>query len=116
MQPGFSLGSAVAATGLVVGIVEGDTHGGATELLTIGALVWIALVIAFELWYWHLDPGGRPRGRPAIPGEVSPPAASSRPGAILGGEVECSAGSALRRAVLLGHGRVDVGHDPLGKR
>ena len=69
----ITLGSAVSAARLVVGILEGDTFGGAKELLTIGALVWITLVIAFALWYWHLDRGGpaaRARGsaehRPAF--------------------------------------------------
>ncbi len=43
---------------LVVGILEGTEFGNATELLIIGGVVWVTTVIAFALWYWHLDSGG----------------------------------------------------------
>ena len=26
-----------------------------SELLTIGAIVWLVNVIAFALWFWHLE-------------------------------------------------------------
>ena len=32
--------------------------GDAAELLTIGAVVWVTMVISYALWYWHLDCGG----------------------------------------------------------
>ncbi len=33
----------------------------ATQLLTIGAIVWATNVIAFALWYWDVDGGGSAR-------------------------------------------------------
>lgn len=48
----------ISAVRLVVGILQGAEFGDAGELLTIGAVVWVTTVIAFALWYWHLDCGG----------------------------------------------------------
>lgn len=50
--------TAVSALRLVTGILTGTQFGGAGKLLTIGAVVWVTMVIAFALWYWHLDCGG----------------------------------------------------------
>ena len=43
---------------LVSGILEGASFGGADAVLLTGAVVWASTVIAFALWYWHLDSGG----------------------------------------------------------
>lgn len=53
----ITVATAVSAVRLVVGILQGAEFGDA-ELLTIGAVVWVTMVIAFALWYWHLDCGG----------------------------------------------------------
>jgi hypothetical protein len=50
--------SAVSAGRLVIGILQKASFTSPSELLTIGAIVWITNVIAFALWYWHLDAGG----------------------------------------------------------
>ncbi len=50
--------AAVSALRLVVAILVGDQFDTAGVLLTIGAVVWVTTVIAFALWYWHLDCGG----------------------------------------------------------
>jgi hypothetical protein len=42
----------------VVGILTHAAFTSPSQLLTIGAVVWITLVIAFALGYWHLDRGG----------------------------------------------------------
>jgi hypothetical protein len=54
----ITMATAVAALRLVVGILEGYQFGGATELLLAGGVVWVTSVIAFAMWYWHLDSGG----------------------------------------------------------
>lgn len=54
----ITIATAVSAVRLVVGILQGAEFGDAAELLTIGAVVWVTMVIAFALWYWHLDCGG----------------------------------------------------------
>jgi hypothetical protein len=54
----ITVATAVSAVRLVVGILQGAQFGDAAELLTIGAVVWVTMVIAFALWYWHLDCGG----------------------------------------------------------
>ncbi len=41
-----------------MGILQGAEFGDAAELLTIGAVVWVTMVISYSLWYWHLDCGG----------------------------------------------------------
>ena len=47
-----------SAVRLVVGLLTGASFAGPSQLLTIGVIVWLTLVIAFSLWYWHLDRGG----------------------------------------------------------
>ena len=51
------LGAGSAAR-LVVGLLTGADFSQPKELLTIGAIVWLVNVIAFALWFWHLDAGG----------------------------------------------------------
>jgi uncharacterized membrane protein len=60
--------TAVSAVRLVVGILRKADFTSPGELLSVGAAVWSTNIIAFALWYWHLDSGGpaaRARGRPA---------------------------------------------------
>jgi len=54
----ITLGTAASAARLVVGLLHGANFSNPTELLTIGVIVWTTNVIAFALWYWHLDCGG----------------------------------------------------------
>lgn len=54
----IALTTAVSAMRLVVGILQGAEFGDAAELLIIGAVIWVTTVIAYALWYWHLDCGG----------------------------------------------------------
>jgi uncharacterized membrane protein len=54
----ITLGTAVSVVRVVVGILRGAQFDSPSELLTIGAVVWVTNVIAFALWYWHLDSGG----------------------------------------------------------
>ncbi len=54
----ITLMSAGSAGRLVVGLLTGAAFAKPGELLTIGAIVWLSNVIAFALWYWHLDDGG----------------------------------------------------------
>lgn len=54
----ITLGTAVSVVRVVVGILRGAQFASPSELLTIGAVVWVTNVIAFALWYWHLDSGG----------------------------------------------------------
>ena len=54
----ITLGTAASAARLVVGLLHGADFSSPTELLTIGVIVWTTNVIAFALWYWHLDSGG----------------------------------------------------------
>jgi hypothetical protein len=54
----ITVGTGYSAGRLVVGILQGAEFGDAAELLTIGAVVWVTMVISFSLWYWHLDCGG----------------------------------------------------------
>jgi hypothetical protein len=66
----ITLGAAASAVRLVAGILTGAGFDSAGQLLTIGAVVWITNVIAFALWYWHLDRGGpaeRARGSGVAP-------------------------------------------------
>lgn len=65
--------TALSTVRLVVGILTQAKFSNPAELLTVGAVVWVTNVIAFGLWYWHLDCGGpparatgRPVGRPAF--------------------------------------------------
>lgn len=50
--------TAISAVRLVVGILQGAQFGSPAELLRLGAVVWTTTVIAYALWYWHLDCGG----------------------------------------------------------
>jgi uncharacterized membrane protein len=54
----ITIGTALDVVRLVQGILDGASFDTAQELLRIGAVVWITNVIAFALWYWHLDAGG----------------------------------------------------------
>ncbi len=54
----ITLASAASAVRLVVGILQQADFTSPGQLLTIGAVVWITNIIAFALWYWHLDGGG----------------------------------------------------------
>ncbi len=59
----------VSAVRLVVGLLTGAPFASPGQLLTIGVVVWLTIVIAFALWYWHLDRGGpavRARGERAV--------------------------------------------------
>jgi len=68
----MTLGAAGAAVRLVVGILQKADFTSPGQLLVIGAVVWVSNVIAFALWYWHLDRGG-PTAR-ASRSEAVPPA------------------------------------------
>ena len=48
----------ISAVRLVVGILEKADFSTPGQLLSLGAAVWSTNVIAFALWYWHLDSGG----------------------------------------------------------
>jgi len=55
----ITLVNAFSAGRLVVGILtKGNSFDTAGQLLLIGAVVFLTNVIAFALWYWHLDSGG----------------------------------------------------------
>lgn len=51
----------VSVVRLVVGILQKAPFTSPGQLLVSGAAVWITIVIAFSLWYWHLDRGGPAR-------------------------------------------------------
>jgi hypothetical protein len=67
----ITAGTAVSAVRLVVGILDQADFSSPTQLLTLGAAVWSTNVIAFALWYWHLDSGG-PVARAQRSGQVPP--------------------------------------------
>jgi len=54
----MTAGIAVSAVRLVVGILQKADFSTPGQLLSLGAAVWSTDVIAFALWYWHLDSGG----------------------------------------------------------
>jgi hypothetical protein len=54
----ITLGGAASAVRLVIGILQKSSFTSPSQLLTIGAVVWITNAIAFAFWYWHLDRGG----------------------------------------------------------
>ena len=54
----ITAGVAVSAVRLVIGILDKSAFTSPGQLLSIGASVWATNVIAFALWYWHLDSGG----------------------------------------------------------
>jgi uncharacterized membrane protein len=50
--------TAFSVVRVVLGILHKASFASPSQLLTIGAIVWITNVIAFTLWYWHFDCGG----------------------------------------------------------
>lgn len=54
----ITVATGLSVVRLVSGIIEGVSFGGAQDVLLIGAVIWVSTVIAFALWYWHLDSGG----------------------------------------------------------
>ncbi len=50
--------TAMSTLRLVVGILQDAAFTTPGQLLAVGAVVWITNVIAFALWFWHLDRGG----------------------------------------------------------
>jgi len=67
----ITVGVAVSAVRLVIGILQKASFTSPGELLAIGAIAWISNVIAFAFWYWHLDRGG-PAARARGASEVRP--------------------------------------------
>jgi hypothetical protein len=62
----MTAGIAVSAVRLVVGILTRADFSTPGQLLSLGASIWSTEVIAFGLWFWHLDSGGpvaRAQGR-----------------------------------------------------
>jgi hypothetical protein len=53
-----TLVSAFEAGRLVIGVLTNASYTGAGQLLEIGAIVLITNMIAFALWFWHMDAGG----------------------------------------------------------
>ncbi|HBJ73692.1 MAG TPA: hypothetical protein DDY88_08335 [Actinobacteria bacterium] len=66
----------MSAARLVLGILEHADFATPAQLLIIGGAIWTINVIAFALWYWHLDSGGpaaRARGElPTNPAFIFP--------------------------------------------
>ncbi len=54
----ITVASAAAAVRVVVGILQQAPFASPVELLVLGVVVWTTNVIAFALWFWHLDGGG----------------------------------------------------------
>lgn len=54
----ITVGVAVSAVRLVTGILDHADFSSPSQLLSLGAAVWSTNIIAFALWYWHLDCGG----------------------------------------------------------
>ena len=50
--------TALSAFRLVLGILTNADFTSASQLLTIGGIIWVTNVIAFALWFWDLDAGG----------------------------------------------------------
>jgi hypothetical protein len=48
----------VAAVRLVLGILDKSAFADASQLLVIGGIILFTNMVAFALWYWHLDSGG----------------------------------------------------------
>ena len=48
----------VSVVRLVIGILQNAAFTSPTQLLELGAIIWVTNVIQFALWYWHLDSGG----------------------------------------------------------
>lgn len=54
----ITLATLVSVVRLILGILQKADFATPSQLLTLGGIVWITNVIAFALWYWHLDSGG----------------------------------------------------------
>jgi hypothetical protein len=54
----ITLVTAVSAFRLVMGLITDATFETPGKLLMTGGIIWITNVLAFALWYWHLDSGG----------------------------------------------------------
>jgi hypothetical protein len=54
----ITIGNAVSATRLIVGLVRGTFTDEPSTLLLVGGAIWLTNVIAFSLWYWEFDRGG----------------------------------------------------------
>ncbi len=54
----ITLVAAAGAIRLVAGIFTDAAFSTASQLLIIGACIWLTTSIAFALWYWDLDAGG----------------------------------------------------------
>ena len=50
--------TAVSAFRLIYGILTQAQFDTPAQLLFVGAIVWVTNIMAFALWYWHLDSGG----------------------------------------------------------
>jgi hypothetical protein len=48
----------VAAVRLVLGILHKSSFADAGQLLVIGGIILFTNMVAFALWFWHLDSGG----------------------------------------------------------
>jgi hypothetical protein len=48
----------VAAARLVIGILDNSPFASASQLLIIGGVILFTNMVAFALWFWHLDAGG----------------------------------------------------------
>lgn len=54
----ITLASGASAVRVVVGILQQAPFTSPEQLLVLGVVVWTTNVIAFALWFWHLDGGG----------------------------------------------------------
>jgi hypothetical protein len=54
----ITLATAVAAFRLIIGLITNSRFESPGKLLMIGGIIWVTNVLAFALWYWHLDSGG----------------------------------------------------------
>jgi len=54
----LSLGNAVSAVRLVLGLLHGTLDVDAPSLLLSGGAIWLTNVLVFAFWYWELDRGG----------------------------------------------------------
>ena len=78
----MTVGIAVSAVRLVVGILQRANFSTPGQLLSLGAAIWGTNVIAFALWYWHLDSGGpvaRAQGRRTDHRRSGSPSTTSTP-------------------------------------
>ena len=54
----ISFFTVVAAIRLVLGILHKSSFADASQLLVIGGIILFTNMVAFALWFWHLDSGG----------------------------------------------------------